>query len=494
MSRKPSVAVIGAGLGGLAAGIKLKEAGIDDVVILEKAAKVGGTWRDNSYPGCCCDVPVALYQYSFAPSLKWSHLFPRYNEIQQYTEDLADNFGLRPHLHLGEETKSAVWDDARAVWKLTTSAGKTYEANAIVAALGQLNRPQLPEIEGRDSFAGPAFHSARWDHSVKLDGKRVAVIGSAASAVQIIPEVAKVAKHLTVFQRTPNWVIPRLDRPITEEEKALAMTAPHVAMMGRDLIYQNADHLFWQAFSWTKEGRDAYTRVALNHMAEQVADPELRKKLTPDYPIGCKRILIADDYYPALMQPNVELVTDKIARITPKGIETKDGTKHDFDVIVYATGFETTGWHWSVDVVGKGGRRLNDEWAETPQAYLGITVAKFPNMFVLYGPNTNLGHNSITFMLERQVEYAVKAITAMHARDLAAVEVKQAAQESFNRDLQKALEKTTWADPHCRSWYKNAQGHITQNWSSHTRDFAAATEHVKWEDYAVRERAPVAAE
>jgi len=494
MSRKPSVAVIGAGLGGLAAGIKLKEAGIDDVVILEKAAKVGGTWRDNSYPGCCCDVPVALYQYSFAPSLKWSHLFPRYNEIQQYTEDLADNFGLRPHLHLGEETTSAVWDDARAVWKLTTAAGKTYEANAIVPALGQLNRPLVPDIEGRASFAGPSFHSARWDHSVKLDGKRVGVVGSAASAVQIIPEVAKVAKHLTVFQRTPNWVIPRLDRPITEEEKALAMTAPHVAMMNRDLIYQAADHLFWQAFSWTKEGRDAYTRVALNHMAEQVPDAALRKKLTPDYPIGCKRILIADDYYPALMQPNVELVTDKIARITPKGIETKDGAKHDFDVIVYATGFETTGWHWSVDVVGKGGRRLNDEWAESPQAYLGITVAKFPNMFVLYGPNTNLGHNSITFMLERQVEYAVKAISAMHARKLAAVEVRQAAQETFNRDLQKALEKTTWADPHCRSWYKNEQGHITQNWSSHTRDFAAATEHVKWEDYAVRERAPVAAE
>ena len=421
MSKKPSIAVIGAGLGGLAAGIKLKEAGFDDVVILEKAAKVGGTWRDNSYPGCCCDVPVALYQYSFAPSLNWSHLFPRYNEIQKYAEDLADNFGLRPQLKLNEETKSAVWDDARAV--------------------------------------------------------------------QIIPEIAKVTKHLSVFQRTPNWVVPRLDRAITDEEKALAMTAPHVAMMGRDLIYQNSDYLFWQAFSWTKEGRAAYTRVALNHLAEQVPDAALRKKLTPDYPIGCKRILFADDYYPALMRDNVSLVTDKIKRITPAGIDTVDGKSHAFDVIVYATGFETTGWHWSVDVVGKGGRRLHDEWAESPQAYLGITVAKFPNMFVLYGPNTNLGHNSITFMLERQVEYAVKAVQAMHARNLAAVEVKQAAQERFNRDLQTALAKTTWADPHCRSWYKNAQGHITQNWSSHTRDYAAATAEVKWDDYAVRERA-----
>ena len=494
MTGKPSVAVIGAGLGGLCAGIKLKEAGIDDLVILEKAAKVGGTWRDNSYPGCCCDVPVALYQYSFAPSLSWSHLFPRYNEVQKYTEDLADNFGLRPHLKLNEETVSAVWDDTRAVWKLTSRTGKTHEANAIVAALGQLNRPLMPEIEGSDSFAGPAFHSARWDHSVKLAGKRVAVIGSAASAVQIIPAIAEEVKHLIVFQRTPNWMVPRLDRPITEEEKALMMTEPHVAMLGRDLIYQNADYIFWQAFSWTKEGRDAYTRVALNHLAEQVPDLELRKKLTPDYPIGCKRILFADDYYPALLRPNVTLETGAIARITPKGIETKDGVKHDVDVIVYATGFETTGWHWSVDVVGKGGVHLRDAWAEMPQAYLGITTAQFPNMFILYGPNTNLGHNSITFMLERQVEYAVKAISAMHTRNIAAMEVKQAAQDRFNRELQAALGKTTWADPHCRSWYKNAQGHITQNWSSHTRDYAKATENVKWEDYTVRERKPLAAE
>lgn len=489
MSKKPSVAVIGAGLGGLCAGIKLKEAGIDNIVILEKGAKVGGTWRDNSYPGCCCDVPVALYQFSFAPSLSWSYLFPRHDEIQRYTEDLTDRFGLRSHLHLNEETKSAVWDDVRAVWKLTTNSGNTYEANAIVAALGQLNRPQLPDIPGRDSFAGAAFHSARWDHSVKLEGKRVAVIGSAASAVQIIPEVAKVAKHLSVFQRSPNWVIPRLDRPITDEEKALIMTAPHVATMNRDLIYQNADHLFWQVFSWTDVGRAAYTRTALDHLAAQVPDEELRKRLTPDYPIGCRRILIADDYYPALMRPNVTLVTDNIARITPTGIETKDGVLHEVDVIVYATGFETTSWHWSVDVVGKGGKHLRDEWAETPQAYLGITVANFPNLFVLYGPNTNLGHNSITFMLERQAEYVVQAITTMHARNLTTMEVKQSSQDNFNQEQQAALAKTTWADPHCRSWYKNAQGHITQNWSSHTRDFAKATEHVDWEDYSVRSRA-----
>ena len=494
MAHKPSVAVIGAGLGGLCAGIKLKEAGFDDLVILEKGNKVGGTWRDNSYPGCCCDVPVALYQFSFAPSLSWSHIFPRYNEVQRYTEDITDRFGLRQHLKLNDETTSAVWDDKRAVWKLTTRSGKTYETNAVVAALGQLNRPVVPDIPGRESFDGPTFHSARWDHSIKTAGKRVAVIGSAASAVQIIPEIVKDAKHVVVFQRTPNWVVPRLDRPITDEEKALAMTEPHVAGMQRDLIWQNADFLFWQAFSWTEVGRAAYTRVALNHLAEQVPDPELRKKLTPDYPIGCKRILFADDYYPALMQPNVTLETGAIVRITPRGIETKGGAKHDVDVIVYATGFETTGWQWSVDVVGKDGVHLREAWADMPQAYLGITTANFPNLFILYGPNTNLGHNSITFMLERQVEYVVKAVSAMQARNLAAIEVTKPAQDRFNRELQTALGKTTWADQHCRSWYKNAKGHITQNWGSHTRDYAKATEQVKWDDYAVRERNPATAE
>lgn len=485
MTTKPSVAVFGAGLGGLCAGIKLKEAGIDNLSIFEKASKVGGTWRDNTYPGCCCDIQVALYQFSFAPSLNWSHLYPRHDEVQKYTEDLADNFGLRSHLKLGEEAKSAVWDETRKTWKVTTSANKAYETNVIVAALGQLNRPQLPDIRGRDSFAGPAFHSARWDHSIKLAGKRVAIIGSAASAVQIIPEIAKEVKHLTVFQRTPNWVVPRLDRPITNEEKALIITAPHVAAMNRELLYQNADYLTWQAFSWTKAGREAFTRVALNHLAEQVPDESLRRKLTPDYPIGCKRVLVADDYYPALMRPNVSLETDAIECITKSGIETKGGARIDVDVIVYATGFETTGWNWSVDVVGKGGKRLSDVWANSPRSYLGITTAQFPNLFILYGPNTNLGHNSITFMLERQTEYIVQAVTAMHARNVASMEVKQSAQDQFQKELQASLAKTTWADPHCKSWYKNADGHITQNWSSHTRDYAAATAQVRWEDYVV---------
>jgi cation diffusion facilitator CzcD-associated flavoprotein CzcO len=486
MTIQPAVAVIGAGLGGLCAGIKLRQAGFEDLVILEKAANVGGTWRDNIYPGCCCDVPVVLYQFSFAPSLGWSHLFPRHDELLRYTEYLADGFGLRPHLRLGDEAVAAVWDDAQAKWQVTTASGQTYHVNALVAALGQLNRPTLPDIVGRDTFEGPAFHSACWDTTVNLAGKRVAIIGSAASAVQIIPEVAKVARHLTILQRTPNWVVPRLDRPITEEEKALAMTHPQVAMLNREMIYQNADYLMWQVFSWTQLGRDAYTRIALNHLADQVPDAALRAKLTPSYPIGCKRILIADDYYPALLRSNVTLETDAIARITPTGIETRTGTCIDVDVIVYATGFETTGWRWSLDVVGREGKRLHEVWGESPQAYLGITSAQFPNLFILYGPNTNLGHNSITFMLERQAEYLVQALSSLRERNLVAMEVKQSAQDVFNQQIQTELSKTPWADPSCHSWYKNAQGHITQNWSSHTRAYAAATAQVKWDDYMVR--------
>jgi cation diffusion facilitator CzcD-associated flavoprotein CzcO len=289
-----------------------------------------------------------------------------------------------------------------------------------------------------------------------------------------------------VFQRTPNWVIPRNDRPITEEEKALAITAPHVSMLGRDLIYQNADYLFWQAFSWTQAGRDAFTRIALNQLRDQVPDEALRKKLTPDYPIGCKRVLISDDFYPALMRNNVILETDAIECMTPTGIQTQGGIHYDADVIVYATGFETTEWHWSVDVVGRGGARLSEVWRDSPQAYLGISAAQFPNLFMLYGPNTNLGHNSITFMIERQVEYIVLALKEMRARNLSAMEVKQTAQDKFNTELQAALAKTTWADPHCRSWYKNPKGLITQNWSSHTRDYAKATERVNWDDYELR--------
>ncbi len=492
MSDTPSVIVVGAGLGGLCVGAHLTKAGIEDYVVLERAARVGGTWRDNSYPGCACDTPVAMYQFSFARTLKWSHLFPRQAQVHQYTEDVADLCGVRPHLRLGQGAATAQWDDARARWRVTTTSGEVHEARALVMALGQLNRPQLPDIEGRSSFAGPAFHSARWDHSVDLAGKRVAVIGSAASAIQLIPEVAKIAGRLTVFQRTPNWIVPRLDREVTACEQRILTKSPEVPASEREHLYLAAELLFWQVFEYTQEGREWYTEQALNHLQMQVPDAELRRKLTPNYPIGCKRVLFADDYYPALMRPNVSLVTDPIAQILPEGVVTKDGVTHAVDAIVYATGFETTGWHWSVDVAGRGGVKLSEAWKDGPEAYLGITVADFPNLFILYGPNTNLGHNSITFMLERQTEYIVQCLEAMRARGLATIEVTRAAQDRFNRELQARLAKTTWADPSCGSWYKTADGRITQNWGSHTRDYRKATQQVAWGDYEVRAVGPTA--
>lgn len=486
MANAPSAIVIGAGLGGLCVGAQLKQAQLDDFLIFEKAGKVGGTWRENTYPGCACDTPVAVYQFSFARTLNWSHLFPRAAEVQRYTEDLAERCGLRSHLRLGQGGSSAVWDDTRALWKVTTTSGETHEARVLVMALGQLNRPQLPAIAGRESFAGPAFHSAKWNHDVPLAGKRVAVIGSAASAIQLIPEVAKVASHLTVFQRSPNWILPRLDREVSPAERRLLASSPEVSDIEREHLYLQSDALFWQAFQYTEAGRAFYTEQALAHLQMQVADPELRKKLTPNYPIGCKRVLFADDYYPALMRENVALVTDPIDRIVPAGVVTRDGATHRADVIVYATGFETTEWHIEVDVTGRDGLKLRDAWKNGPEAYLGLTVAHFPNLFMIYGPNTNLGHNTITFMIERQAEYLVQCMKSMESRGLHAIEVTQAAQDRFNRDLQARLAKSTWADPGCNSWYKNAAGRITQNWCGDTREYRQATRNVAWNDYSVR--------
>ncbi len=483
------VAIIGAGLGGLCAAIKLREAGYGDILLLDRNPRVGGVWHENTYPGCACDVPVSLYQFSFAHSIQWTQTFPGSHEVQAYAEELVDTFQLGPYLRLGMEVVRAEWLEDSRVWHLTTGDGTVLECDAVIGALGQLNRPKWPEIEGIDRFAGASMHSARWDHSVSMAGKRVGVIGTAASAVQLIPEVAKEAAQLTVYQRTPNWIVPRRNENISREEVALFLTESEAIMelgaMNRHLIWANADHFFWQAFSWTPEGRAAYTRIAQDHLAAQVTDPALREKLTPDYPVGCKRILFCDDFYPTLLMDTVDLVTDPIARIRPEGVETADGTVHAHDVLVYATGFDTTDWHWSVDVRGRRGQSLNEQWARSPEAYLGITVTDYPNFFVLYGPNTNLGHNSITFMLERQVEYVVKLLEKMDSVAARALMPTAAAQSRFNAELQKELAKTVWADPQCASWYKNEEGRITQNWSSHTRAYAAATKDVDLDDYEI---------
>ncbi len=370
MSTTPSVVVIGAGLGGLCVGAHLKKAGIEDFVILEQAERVGGTWRQNSLSRMRLRHTGGAVPVFFRQDVELEPSFSPRPQVQRYTEDVVDLCGLRTHLRLGQGVASARWDDARAVWRITATSGEVREARALVTALGQLNRPKLPEIAGRSSFAGASFHSANWDHSVDLAGRRVGVIGSAASAVQLIPEVAAIAQHLTVFQRSPNWLLPRMDREVSDAEKRLLTASPEVSLSERDHLYLTFDTLFWQVFQFTEAGREFYTEQARNLLQLQVPDPELRRKLTPDYPIGCKRVLFADDYYPALMRPNVALVAEGIERIVPEGVVTADGVTHKLDALVYATGFETTGWRWSVDVVGRGGVRLSEVWKEAPEAYL----------------------------------------------------------------------------------------------------------------------------
>ena len=471
------IAVVGAGMGGLCAAIKAREAG-HEVTLFEHADSVGGTWRANRYPGVACDVPAILYQFSFAPNPHWSHHYARGPEIHDYTKGLVEQFGLEPVLRLNEGVTDATWDDEAKTWTIETEKGATETFDAIVPALGQLSRPCLPEIAGRESFAGTTFHAAEWPDGIDLAGKRVGVIGSAASAVQFIPEVAKVAGELVVFQRTPNWVVPRNDVAVTPETKALMATNLDMAMrLGasqRAMIFDNADAFFWQAFQWTPEGRAAFTRTALDHLEAQVPDAELRAKLTPDYPIGCKRILICDDFYPALMRDNVTLETASITGIEAGGVRTTDGF-HELDVLIFATGFETTEWNWSMAVSGEGGQTLKQAWADGPEAYLGIMVAGFPNMFVLYGPNTNLGHNSISYMIECQVDFMLRTLATLDAEDKSAAVVTADGQRRFNDRITQSLTGTVWADPHCRSWYKAANGRVYQNWSGSCADYARET-------------------
>jgi cation diffusion facilitator CzcD-associated flavoprotein CzcO len=483
------IIIAGAGLGGLAAAIQLKQAGFENITIFEKASKVGGTWAQNTYPGCSCDVPVALYQYSFAPAIHWTNTYPTSSEMQTYCEQLVTQFGLAEHLHLMKEIRSARWDASTSQWQVTLDEGAVYQAGILIGALGQLNRPMTPAFEGQDNFKGPTMHSATWNHDVNLTGKKVGVIGAAASAVQLIPEVAKVASHLTVFQRRPNYIAPRNDRPIRASEVAMLMSSPEAAMdignRTRQLTFDTADTFFWQAFKWTPEGRAAYSEVARDHLERQVPDPALRAKLTPDYPAGCKRILFTDTFYPALCLPHVTLQTNAIERFDEKGIITSDGMHHDLDVIVYATGFETTGWHWSMQVTGNQGQHLDEVWREGPRAYLGVTTVGFPNFFMLYGPHTNLGHNSITYMLEKQIAYIVQSLEGLSAQDAKSMSVTSAAQDRFFADLQNQLAGTVWADPTCNSWYKNDKGEITQNWGGSCTEYAQAVAKVKWADYEV---------
>lgn len=486
MARK-HVIIIGGGLGGLVSAIKLKEAG-HTFTLLEQSQGVGGTWHDNKYPGCSCDVPVSLYQFSFAPSLVWNKSFPDADEVEAYANELVETFQLSPNMRLGVGAKTAEWDEQAKLWNVTTSEGDVVSSDALIGALGQLNKPKWPAIDGLGDFDGPIMHTARWDPSVSYIDKRVGVIGTGASAVQLVPPMAEEASHLTVFQRSPNYIVPRPDQAITTEDKALIMSdldsAARVGGLMRELTFTIAELQTWKAFEWTQEGRDAFTAMARNHMEASITDPDMREKLTPDYPVGCRRVLTCDDYYQTLVRDDVTLETTHIARILPDGIELQNGETIQLDVIALATGFDTTNWRWSVDIKGGDGQWLHEAWSDVAKAYLGITVAGFPNFFMMYGPNTNLGHNSITLMMEAQIGYVIEALEVLDEKQVTCLSPTQEAQDDFNAQLQANLKTTVWGDEACgASWYKTSEGYITQNWSGNVTSYTEAVRTLKREDY-----------
>ena len=474
------VAIMGAGAGGLGLAIRLAKSGQRDFVLFEASDGVGGTWRANTYPGAACDVPSHLYSYSFALKPDWSKTYANQPEILQYFEDCADRFGIRPHLRPHTRITAARWDERARQWRLTDAEGGGYVADVLVSAIGTFTTPFIPEIDGLGSFAGPCFHSARWEHEHDLAGTRVAVIGTGASAAQIVPELAKEAREVHVFQRTPQWILPRSDKPFSEEQKRRFAHNPIAIRRHRREIYWTFENAI--AFRHGDEVAEQLTTLALSHIDHRIQDDELRAKLTPEYPFGCKRTLVCSDFYKALVRDNVELVTEAIERVTPGSIVTHDGRERPVDAIVLATGFKATEYLEGIDVVGIGGRRLHDDWAEVAHAYMGLTVSGYPNFFMLYGPNTNQGGNSIIVILEAQATYVLSALRAMRLRRARAVDVRRDVMDAYNEELAQALAGTVWSDG-CQSYFKNANGRIATQLPQTSRWYAKRTRRFRMREY-----------
>ncbi|MEQ8403626.1 MAG: NAD(P)/FAD-dependent oxidoreductase [Oceanicaulis sp.] len=465
-----SAVVIGAGFAGIAAGHRLKQEGVEDFIILDRAEGVGGVWRANTYPGAACDVPSHLYSFSFFLNPDWSRKFSPQAEILAYLERAADALGLRPHLRFERTVTAMSFSPEAGRWTLTFSDGSTLTARGVISAVGQLAEPNWPQIKDQERFEGPMVHTAAWDPGVDFTGKRVSVIGNAASAVQLLPEIAKTARSVTVFQRTPNWVIEKPDRAFTAAEKWLFSKAPWWRRLYRRMSYLIHEARF-PAFL-AKSIASGHTRRQLtSQMKKRVPDKGLREMLTPDYAPGCKRILLSNDYLETLQKPNVRLIARRAARLEPDAILTPDGQRVPADAIIFATGFRAVDFLASLEVRGLSGETLKEHWAGTPRAYRGTAVSGFPNLFMLYGPNTNLGHNSIIFMLERQAEYAAKRVAALISGRIKVMDVTPEAEAAFNKKLQRKLAKTVWAGD-CPSWYKTEDGVITNNWAGLATGFA----------------------
>jgi len=479
------VAILGAGFGGIGAAIKLRERGIDNICVFEKAGGIGGTWWHNTYPGAACDIPSHLYCYSFEPNPNWSRKYSPQPEIQAYIEHCAEKYGIERHIRLNTAVNQFVFDDSRKLWIAQLADGSEVASRHVIFASGGLHLPAYPEIVGMDSFAGPSMHSAQWDHTVEFAGKRVAVIGSAASAIQLIPELAAVVEHLDVYQRTPNYIAPRNDRAFTPREKARFARWPWLNRLYRMFLFMRGELIIFPIVKTKGESRwrSRAEQLVRGHIRQRVRDPALHKALTPDFPLGCKRILIADNFYDTLNRPNVELVTDSIASIETDAVITASGTRHPADIIVYATGFDLENYLCKTDVVGPGGVRLSELWADLPSAYKGGFIPGMPNFYMTTGPNTGVGTTSVVYMIEAQLQLILQAIEAAGRDKL--IQVREEANRRYNDDIHAALQDTVWAGD-CMSWYKRPDGEITTLYPYNARSYLKDHEHLQQGDFELR--------
>jgi cation diffusion facilitator CzcD-associated flavoprotein CzcO len=484
------VLVIGAGFGGLGTAIRLQQQGETDFLVVDKGTEVGGTWRDNTYPGAACDVPSQLYSFSFAPNPDWSRSFSPQPEIQAYLRRVAEGAGVLDRFRFGTAVEEATWDDDTAAWTVRTTAG-TVTADVVVAAAGGLSEPRMPDIDGIDGFTGEIFHSARWNHDYDLTGKRVAVIGTGASAVQIVPEIAERVAHLDVYQRTAPWVMPRRDRDYTKVERLGFRHVPGLQRLYRTAIYWGRE-CFVPGFTVNPKLAAPAKKAALANIARGIPDPELRAEVTPRFEIGCKRILISNDWYPTLARDDVDLVTDPITKITGTAVVTADGVEREVDAIVVATGFYTTEQPIADHITGAEGRTLAEVWSEDGMAaYKGTTIHGFPNLFQIVGPNTGLGHSSMVFVIESQIAYIVDALRLMRTERLASVQPRLGSQRRWNADLQRRLARSVWNTGGCSSWYLDAHGRNTTLWPRTTFTFRRLLSRFDAEQYVTTTRSGV---
>lgn len=485
------IAIIGSGFGGIGMAIRLKKAGIDSFTMFERAGEVGGTWRDNTYPGAACDVPSHAYSLSFEQDPSWSRRYSPSAEIQAHLLRLVEKWRLRPHIRFHTAIVGARFDEDAGTWTLRTSHGDTFTARVVVSAVGGLVDPALPDIPGRDSFAGKAVHTARWDHGYDMAGKRVGVIGTGASAVQVVPSIAPDVAKLSVFQRTPAWVVPKRDRVYSERAKRLFARFPLLQKASRAVLYWMSELFGPMIFLDAPRLSAVGERMSLRHLHEQVKDPALRAKLLPRFQFGCKRILVSDDYWASFERENVELVCDPIEAIEPAGIRTRDGRLHELDAIVFATGFEVGLARAPFPVTGRAGRTLDQAWRNGAVAYKGMTVSGFPNWFILMGPNTGPGHTSVLVYTEAQIEHALQAIRRLRRENAKYVDVRQDVQDRYNERIQGRMKYMVW--PTCNSWYLSADGSNHSLYPGFACEYVWSARSFRPADYEIAAFAPATA-